>query len=459
VKYTRDYDVRDFGAVGDSITMNTSAIQKAIDQCSRTGGTVIIANGCYLTGTLFLRDNTHLKVEAGAVLKGSSCISDYSTDTFRHMYKDEESLNRCLLFASDAQNIEISGMGCIDGNGGLFPDTSDPQHNRPMTLRFLNCSHISFHSLTIKNTPSWAAVWLYCSDIIVDGVTVDSSVHGTSDCLDFDGCENVRVSNCSLKANDDCLCLQSSRADRPCRNVTVTNCSFTSNWDALRIGLLSRGNIDNVTVSNCVFHEIGHVGLLLELCEGGDMGNMVFTGLSMKNTRMPIFLVSYQQRACVDAPAEVEPMGRMRGFLFSSISCVFEKVPVKCSRFVEGVSEKNSLIFISGLPGHDIEDIRFQNIFLETNGGDTGTEAAGERVPEFDLEYLKGWWAGIYRFDEDRIVLPTHGVYARHVQGLKLSDMTIRTRHPDDRASVYVEDGKNVDCTGLDIVNDITGVD
>ncbi len=458
MKYTRDYDVRDFGAIGDNSTINTTAIQTAIDQCSRTGGTVSIANGCYLTGTLYLRDNIHMKVEAGAVLKGSSCISDYSTDTFKHMYKNEESLNICLLFAVDAQNIEISGMGCIDGNAELFPASFDPQKNRPMIFRFLNCSHLSMHHLSIRNTPSWAAVWLYCSDIIVEGVTVDSSFRGTSDCLDFDGCENVRVTNCNLNANDDCLCLQSSRVDRSCQNISLTNCSFTSNWDAVRIGLLSRGNIENVTISNCVFHEIGHVGLLLELCEGGDMGNMVFTGLSMKNTRIPIFLAFYQQRACVDAPEEVEPMGHMRGFIFSSISCTFKKMPEKCSRYVEGVSEKNSLIFISGLPGHYIEDILFQNMFLETNGDGTGNDAAGVPVPEFDLEYLKGWWAGIYRFDEDRIILPAHGVYARHVRGLRLSKVTIRSRFPDGRESIYVEDGNNISCDNLDVENYVKGV-
>ena len=445
MKYTRDYDVRDFAAVGDNRTLNTEAIQRAIDECSRTGGTVTISNGIYLTGTLFLKDNTHLNIEAGAVLRGSPRIADYSTDTFKHMYKNEESLNRCLLFAEDAHNIEVSGMGSIDGNAGYFPAEDDPVQNRPMIFRFLNCSHVSMQQIVIKNTPSWAAVWLYCSDITVNGVSVDSSRHGTSDCLDFDGCENVRVDNCNLNANDDCLCLQSSRVDRPCRNITITNCSFTSVWDAIRIGLLSRGNIENVTVSNSVFYDVGHAGLLLELCEGGDMGNMVFTGLSMKNTRMPVFLAFYQQRACVDAPEEVEPMGRMRGFIFSNISCSFDKMPENCGRYVEGISEKNSLIFISGLPEHDIEDISFHNIFLETNGGVTGDDACTSRVPEFDLEYLKGWWAGIYRFDEEGIIMPVHGFYARHVQGLKLNTVTIRTRFPDSRESVYVEDGKNVE--------------
>ncbi len=453
MKGRNEYDVRDFGARGDNSTINTNAIQKAIDQCSETGGTVCIADGCYLSGTLYLRDNVHLKILSGAVLKGSSVIADYATDTFKHLYKDEASLNRCLIFAENAENIEISGMGTIDGNAGSFPSPGDKELNRPMVFRFLNCSKIYMHNLVITNTPSWAAVWLYCSNINVDGVTVDSFIHGTSDCLDFDGCEDVRVSNCSLNANDDCLCLQSSRTDKPCRNIAVSNCSFTSRWDGIRIGLLSRGDIENVTVSNCVFHEIGHVGVLLELCEGGDMGGMVFSGLSMMNTRIPIFLAFYRQRACVDAPEGLEPMGRMRGFIFSNICCIFNNMPRECSRFVEGISPKNSLIFISGLPGHDIEDIMIQNLYLETNG--QGTDDAAPMIPEFDPDYLKGWWAGMYRYDEDRIVLPASGIYARHVKGLKMNSVTIRTRFPDSRASVYIEDGKNIEYGNLNAGNQV----
>ena len=450
-----DFDIRDFGAVGDGLTVNTSSIQSAIDKCSANGGTVHILSGCYITGTIYLKNNVHMRVEAGAILKGSGNISDYSRDTFKHLYKDEEALNRCLIFSENARNIEISGAGSIDGNAGLFPIADDPAANRPMLFRFLNCTHVVMRDLYITNTPSWATAWLYCSNVLVDGVTIDSSLHGTSDCLDFDGCENVRVSNCSLIASDDCLCLQSSRKDKPCRDIAITNCSFTSKWDALRIGLLSRGNIENVTVSNCVFHEIGHVGILLELCEGADMQNMVFTGIVMRDTRMPIFLVFYQQRACVDAPLEVEPMGQMRGFIFSNISCTFERVPQKCPRFVEGVSPKNSLIFISGLPGHDIENILIQNLFLETNGQGTRQDADTPNVPEFSLDYLKGWWAGVYKFDADGIILPAYGLFARHVKGLRLINAVMQTRHPDNRPAVYIDDGKNVEIANLDAENPV----
>lgn len=437
------YNVIDFGAKGDGETVNTLAIQKAIDACTKTGGTVYVSNGTYLTGTIKLKDNVHLKIEAGATLKGSADIADYTTDTHKQMYKREIGLNRCLIFAKEAENISISGGGKIDGNVKGFPNKNDPQRNRPMVFRFLNCKNLKMRDVYISHMSSWATAWLYCSNIIVDGVTVDCSFSHTSDCLDFDGCNNVRVSNCNLIAADDCLSLQSSRKDKPCRDITITNCSFTSKWDAIRIGLLSRGNIENVTVSNCVFKEIGHVGIQFELCEGGDMGNMVFTGLTMQNVRVPVYMAFFQQRACVDAPMEMEPMGSMKGFIFSDITCKFEKVTEKCAAFVEDITPKNSLIFITGLPGHDIEDISFNNILLETNGGATKKDIEESNVPELDLDYLNGWWAGIYTSDRDRIVLPSHGIYARHVTGLNLNNMDISTRNKDERPAIYLDDVSN----------------
>ncbi len=115
------YDIRNFGALNDQSTVNTKSIQRAIDACSKTGGTVLVADGTYVTGTIYLKSNVHLRIEAGAVLKGSSCLSDYATDTFKHLYKNEKNLDRCLIFAEDAQNISFSGQGVIDGHADIFP--------------------------------------------------------------------------------------------------------------------------------------------------------------------------------------------------------------------------------------------------------------------------------------------------------------------------------------------------
>ncbi|ARV16588.1 hypothetical protein [Polaribacter sp. SA4-12] len=171
------------------------------------------------------------------------------------------------------------------------------------------------------------------------------------------------------------------------------------------------------------------------------MGNMVFTGLTMQNVRVPLYMAFFQQRACIDAPMEVEPMGSMKGFIFSNITCKFEKVAEKCAAYKEKITSKNSLIFISGLPGHNIEDVLFQNVFLETNGGAIKKDFENVEVPELDLKYLNDWWAGIYTYDRDSIVVPASGIYARHIRGLKLDNVITSTRNPDERLPIVIVDG------------------
>jgi len=116
VAHTSLYDIRDFGAIGDGKTLNTQAIQYAIDTCSRAGGgRVMVCGGMFLTGTIVLKDHVNLHVAGGAALLGSTSIGDYATDTGKMMYKQESRLDRCLIFAKDAKSISIEGSAVIDG--------------------------------------------------------------------------------------------------------------------------------------------------------------------------------------------------------------------------------------------------------------------------------------------------------------------------------------------------------
>jgi polygalacturonase len=251
------FDVREFGAVGDGRTLNTKAIQQAIDTCSSAGGgTVLIAGGSFVTGTIYLKDHVTLHLAAGAVLLGSTHIADYATDTHKNAYANESHMDRCLIFARGARNIGITGQGTIDGRGGRehFPNPGD--EHRPMLIRFLECANLRVRDVTLVNPASWTSAWLYCEDIVVDGVRIHSRANWNGDGLDFDGCRDVRVSNCAFDTSDDSICLQASRPDRPCRDIVITNCIFVSQWAGVRIGLLSMGDFENVTVSNCVFRDI-----------------------------------------------------------------------------------------------------------------------------------------------------------------------------------------------------------
>ncbi len=129
------YDVRFYGAVDDGTTLNTGALQAAIDQCSPAGGgIVVVAGGHCITGTLYLKSNICLRVESGAAILGSTSIADCTTDTDRTIYCGEPYMYRCLIFAKDVQNISIEGQGTIDGQGASFPERGDHQSNRPKLM-------------------------------------------------------------------------------------------------------------------------------------------------------------------------------------------------------------------------------------------------------------------------------------------------------------------------------------
>ncbi len=429
------YPVTDFGARGDGVTVNTQSIQATIEACSgEGGGRVLVAGGSFVTGTLFLKDYVDLHIAPGATLLGSTDIADYAENTHKNMYKNEPHMDRCLIFARGVKTISITGSGTIDGQGQRKNFPNKGSRYRPMMIRLLDCTNIRMRDVTLKNPAAWTSAWLYCSDIVVDGITIHSRANGNGDGLDFDGCRDVRVSNCAFDTSDDSICLQTSRVDRPCRDVVITNCSFCSKWAGIRIGLLSRGNIENITMNNCVFKDIQDSGLKIQMCEGGVMQNMTFSNLIMSNVPRPLFMTFCQQRACCEAPDAMAPMQALRQMSFSHI-------------LVDNrMCDQNSAIVITGLPGHPIEDLCLSHIQFYTGGGGTATEAARRSLPEYTLETLKGWWPEYSLLGG---AVPCHGVYARHVKGLTLNDIQIKTIKPDARPAIVCDDVSGLTLAGL----------
>lgn len=428
------YNVTDFGAVNDGKTMNTASIQKAIDQCTKDGGgTVLLSGGGkFMTGTIYLKDNVTLHIDNGTTLLGSRKISDYALDTYKCMYKDGTTCNQCLIFAKDAKSIAIEGHGTIDGNGSRADSIFVKE--RPMLMRFMNCSNIHLTDVNIINPASWTSSWLYCDDITVTGIKIMSRVNWSGDGLDFDGCTNVRVSNCSFDNSDDCICLQTSRADKPCRDIVISNCLFSTEWGGLRIGLLSRGDFSSVTVANCTFRNIKDSGLKIQMNEGGEMKNMVFSDLVMENVPRPIFMTFCQQRACVDSPMELAPMKAMHHFIFQNMIIDNSKL------------DKNSVFFLTGLPNNKIEDILIKDVQFIVSGGGTKEDAV-KTVKEYTPEVLGDQWP------EFSLVgtLPAFGIYARHINGLTVDNFSVKTLAPDARPAVNFDNVQNLEIGGVKV--------
>ncbi len=428
----KEYAVSAFGAKNDGKTINTQAIQKAIDQCNSAGGGTVVVDGggTYVTGTLYLKSFVTLRIDNGTVLMGSPDFEDYATDTHKNMYKNEPHMDRCLIFAKNATSIGIEGNGTIDGNG----HQENFKSGRPMLLRFMDCNKIHMNNINLINPAAWTSAWLYCDNIVVDGISITSRVNGNGDGLDFDGCTNVRVSNSNFDNSDDCICLQASRPDKPCKNVVVTNCVFCTRWGGMRIGLLSRGNIESVAVSNCIFRDISDSGLKIQQCEGGEMKNMSFTNLVMENVPRPIFMTFSQQRACVDSPeGEFEPLTRMHDMIFSNIVVDNSKI------------DKNSAFFLTGMPDHKIENITIRDVHFIVSGGGTREDAAKNEINEYTLEVVQKHWP------EFSLVgtLPACGIFARHMDGLILDNFSVRTVHSDERPPFILDDVKSTHISNL----------
>ncbi|WP_343328557.1 glycoside hydrolase family 28 protein [Polaribacter staleyi] len=422
------YNVLDFGAKGDGVTLDTKAVQQAIDMCSlKGGGKVIIPSGkTVLIGTIYLKDFVTLHIENNAVLLGSPNYTDYTTDTHKNTYKNEPHMDRCLIFAKDAKSIAIEGLGTINGNGHPKNFTKK-KGGRPMLMRFLNSNDIHLKDVTLLNPAAWTSAWLYCNEIVVDGIKIISRVNHNGDGLDFDGCTNVRVANSSFDTSDDSICLQTSRPDKPCKDIVITNCVFTSKWAAMRIGLASRGDFESITVSNCTFHDIQDSGLKIQMNEGGEMKNMVFSNIVMKNVPRPIFMTFCQQRAGVDSPEEMLPMKAMHHFIFDNFIIDNQEL------------DKNSVIFLTGMPNHYITDIQLNNIQMTVSGGGTNEDATKTAIKEYTLETLGNWWPEFSKVG----TLPASGIFARHINGLYISNFHLKTINDDKRAAIVFDDVLN----------------
>ena len=242
----------DHGAIPGATTVQTAAIQAAIDACAASGGgTVLVPAGTYITGTLQLRDRVTLHLENGAVLKGSDHLVDYPEILGSFTDAVGQKRNRCMFYAVGATGVAITGQGAIDGNGGAFGYDQD---GRPFLLRMINCRDVQLTGITLRNSPGWVSHYLGCENVHIHGISIHSHTNGNNDGIDIDSCRRFRVSACDLDCGDDAICIKSTRAT-PSENIVVTGCVIRSIWGALKLGTESAGDFRNIIISDCVIRD------------------------------------------------------------------------------------------------------------------------------------------------------------------------------------------------------------
>ncbi len=257
------FDVRAFGAVGDGQALDTPAIQAAIDAChGGGGGTVFVPAGSYVTGSLFLRDNITLHLDAGATLLGSTDPADYPIISSR-WEGSEQPTHAPLITGRDLHNIAVVGRGTIDGRGAGWwrrhhERTLD--YPRPCLVSFADCFRVLIEGITLTNSPSWTINPVRCDNVTIHNVTiVNPGDSPNTDGINPDSCSNVHISDCSISVGDDCITIKSGteaedpEKRHPCRNITITNCTMADGHGGVVIGSEMSGDVRNVVISNCVF--------------------------------------------------------------------------------------------------------------------------------------------------------------------------------------------------------------
>lgn len=444
------FDPLHFGAVGDGKALDSRAINAAIDACARSGGGVVyLRPGIYKSGTIHLKSNVTLYLEAGAVLLGSLELSDY--DEHSEAFRTGNTKPRSLIYAKEAENICLAGLGQIDGRGSHFwqPSGQAPasQENQwaevaslawkpkdsgrpsPM-LQFVKCRHLRIEDLRLENSPGWTLSAINCDHVSLQGVTIKNPITGiNTDGLDLDGCQNVFISNCSIETGDDAICLKSEdptgEGPRLTRNIAVTNCVLTTCCNGFKIGTGSMGGFENITFSNSIIYsESGAFknrvisGIALEVVDGGWIEGVVISGIRMQRTRTPIFI-----RLGDRLQQHTSARPHLRGVMIDGIHA----------------SEAILASSITGIPEFAVEDVSLSNIQIE-NVLPVRQESIERVVPEAEHAYPEARMFGM---------LPVSGLFVRHVSGLRLVDVSLKAAPEEARPAILLEQVNGARITGF----------
>lgn len=292
------YDVRNYGAVGDGKTMNTQAVQRAIDECAQNGGgRVEIFGGTYLCGSIELKSYVELHISANAVLLGSAKVEDYpERKNVKHVISEmlPRARNACFIFADECEHIALTGEGVIDCNGHNFVrlrskgakggwkyeriDAPTP----PRVVFFTGCSHVKIEDVIMQNQPAGWSYWIHdCDYVTIDKIKICADVnYPNNDGIHINCSRNVTVSDCDITCGDDSIIVRANSAslkeNKVCEKVCVTNCNLTSHSSGVRVGWTNDGIIRNCTFSNLVMTDtIVGIGIYLP---GGKRPDMTDVG-------------------------------------------------------------------------------------------------------------------------------------------------------------------------------------
>lgn len=439
--FSADHNILTYGAKADGKTVNTKAIQAAVNKCSAEhGGRVIVPAGVFVSGTIVLKNDVELYLAEGAEIKGSPNNKDYP----QPQSADGKKVTWALIVALDVHHIALTGRGTINGNGAApafqLGDDTAPGYNgiRPNIITMVNCKDIEILNIRLRNSPHWMQTYFRCENLHIKGIQIYNHANLNNDGIDIDS-KNVLIEDCNIDSDDDGICLKSDDDNIPCENVTIRNCTIASNCGAIKFGTSSHSGFRNINISNITIHKASqdlfrhwqqHVkfvdqpvtaiaGISIENVDGGKTDNVTIDNIFMEDVQTPIFIKLGKRGATKSKdPAAFYP-GYLRNITISN---------------VVAVSHSKITSSITGFPGYYVENVILKNITIITPGNGTAAEA-DTPLPENETAYPEARMFGV--------TLPSSGLYVRHAKGILLQNITLRTLSKDARPQIIMDDAKD----------------
>lgn len=417
---------------------NTAAIEKAIAEVSKSGGTVVIPNGTYKITTVRLQSGVTLYIEKGAVLLSQSYDENNVSGS---------PLDRAVILAENCENICITGGGTIDGNGLTY--TNEPEKDEPLyalksfnlytrvlearkrirmakegdranILRLENCKNVTLDGIVLKDSAFWTAVFAGCENVTIQNLIIDSHLHiANGDGIDITGGKNYKISHCFIATADDGIVLKSIESD--ITNVTVSDCTVCSFANNFKIGTETEFDISDITVRDCFFFMPdgitgGYSGLAVESADGANIKNVRISGIEMQGVSSPLLIwLGNRLRRGRDT------VGSIENVTVTNIKAENTEIPSA----------------VTGIKGHSIKNITLKGFDIKYR--DTEQNLSVKKHP--DEKSMSGY-PEITRVSHIYFIshkfsrywsLPCYGLFSRNAENLTVEDFICRRRTADTR--------------------------
>lgn len=381
-KSARIFNVCEFGAMGDGKTLDTAAIQLALDRCGRAGGGIVrIPAGTYLSKPVFLRSNTTLQLDEGAVLQATDEPNDF-TDSERGLVG--------FVNGNTLTNVAVTGKGRIDGAGVRWWGPAEeakrarqPEpRRRPRMVVFNSCVGLRVQGVTLTNSPSFHLIYRDCEDVDIEGLTILAPEDSpNTDAIDLSASRHVRISNCYIDVGDDNIAIKSGHMDSAhpnaaCEDITITDCTF-AHGHGVSIGSETFGGVRSLTVKRCTF-ENTESGIRIKSYRGrgGLVQDITYSDITMKNVNVPVSISCYYPKI----PGE------------DSSQLVTLETPIYRNIRIENVTATSprSAGVIVGLPEAEVSDVVLKNICISAPRGLVIRNAKKIKLKDVKIETQQG---------------------------------------------------------------------